>query len=323
MIAVQQLSLKLAYLQLAAAAAARGMWPLFVRPAAVDPYWSAAIVFSALALVASPLLLGASVRRPESGGPRKNFEWLLVVSLGVFAAGSTVMYFAALMAASVAVAVLFHCFAPVIVAVAAPFILGTPWRGRMIVLALAAAAGLALVLQPWRMGASGSSVGLPLIGAAWGAGAAVFNSGYLLVNKRLGTRFSLQERLVYHAWVAAPLLFVAAIWLGGPPPALADAATLATGGATVGVAGGLLFLRGLQHASAESAGILMLLEPLTALLLARLVWGERLGGMGWLGVAVVVASGLLALREPRKDAQGGLSYRRAAVRGVVRRRTPR
>ena len=304
--AVRRLSPTFAYVQLAAAATARGLWPLFVRPAGVDPYWSTAIIFSALGLIASPLLLKTSARGAESGGTRNRFEWLLMVLLGLFAAASTTMYFAALTATTVAVAVLTHCFAPVIVVVAAPFVLGTPWRGRMMVLALVAAAGLALVLEPWRA-ESGSSSGQTLIGATWGAGGAILNSGYLLINKRLATRFTLHERLVYPALVAAPFLFVTAAWLAAPLPALGAAATVAAGGATVGVAGGLLFLRGLQDASAEIAGILMLLEPLTALLLAWFVWDERPGSTAFLGVAVVVVSGILAVRETATGAPTTLS----------------
>lgn len=289
------------YGQLAVAAIARGAWPLFLRPAGVDPSWASVIVLSAAAAVCAPLLLRAGVRGPAGGERQRRAEWWFIVALGALYAGSTMLYFIALNTTTVAIAVLFHCFAPLMVVIAAPFVLGTPLRLRMLVLALVGVAGLALVLAPWRFAGEQPSGWDGLIGAAWATGAALCGSGYLLVNKRIGARFTPEERLVYSALVAAPLLFGSGVWLQAPHPTLAGAMLVALGGATAGVAGGLFFLRGLQHVAAESAGIFMLLEPLTAVLLAWLVWSERLGITGLAGATLV---GLAAALAPRERATG-------------------
>ena len=288
---------RIGYAQLAVAAIARGAWPLFLRPAGVDASWASVIVLLAVAAVCAPLLLRVAARGPAGGEGRRRTEWWFILALGVLYAGSTMLYFIALEITTVAIAVLFHCFAPLMVVTAAPFVLGTPLRLRMLVLALVGVAGLTLVLAPWRFAGDQSAGWDNLIGAAWATGAALCGSGYLLVNKRIGARFTPEERLVYPALVAVPLLFGWGVWLQAPYPTAEGAMLVALGGASVGVAGGLFFLRGLQHVAAESAGIFMLLEPLTAVLLAWLVWSERLGITGLAGATLVGLAAAMALRE--------------------------
>ncbi|HXG84307.1 MAG TPA: DMT family transporter [Pyrinomonadaceae bacterium] len=288
-----------AYTQVALGSLAAGLWSLFLRPAGIDPYWSAAIVMGTIGIVCAPLLLKSSARL--TAGERKLSDWWFIVLLGIFAAGNALLYFTALKTTTVATAVLSHCLAPVIVAVAAPTILGTPRRWRTIILALSAAVGLAIMLEPWRGGTGESSVRATLTGAAWGVGAAVFISGFLLVNKLIGTRFTAEERLVYHAVVAAPLLLIAAFMFNAPLPPLNGAAIVAAGGATVGAIGGLLFLRGLNDVPAENAGVFTLIEPLTGLLVAWLVWGESFGIISILGAAILVISGVMVVSEPEKN----------------------
>ena len=167
--------MRFAYAQLALSAVARGLWPLFLRPAKVNASWQATILLSAVAIVAGTLLTRTGARGPKVEEPRRCSEWWLPVLLGACLAGGTLLYFAALQLTTVAVAVMFHCFAPLIVAVVAPLTLGTPPRIRVMVLALLAASGLILVVEPWR--GSGPSLGGMIPAAGLGAGAAVFTSG--------------------------------------------------------------------------------------------------------------------------------------------------
>ena len=57
----------------------------------------------------------------------------------------------------------------------------------------------------------------------------------------------------------------------------------------------VVFGAGLRRVTATAAGIATLLEPLTAAALGVLVFGERLGAVGWAGAALLLgALGLLA-----------------------------
>ena len=65
-------------------------------------------------------------------------------------------------------------------------------------------------------------------------------------------------------------------------------------GAVPTAAAYVIFGAGLRRVTATTAGIATLLEPLTAAALGVLVFGERLGGVGWAGAALLLAAlGLL------------------------------
>jgi drug/metabolite transporter (DMT)-like permease len=297
----------LAYLQVAIAATAWGTWSLFLRPAGVDPRWSSAIMLLAVGLVPLPLLLSARLRGPVSGPPRRLREWGAIALIGVFDASNSLLFFSAMAVTSVAIAVLSHYLAPVLVAAAAPLLLGTPRKRGAVPLALLALLGLALVLEPWALtrasataaGASAASVsGRPLLGAALGAGSAIFYAGNVFVTKRIAGRFTAEEQLVWHAFVSAALLAAVALATGAPIPTLRGASIVALSGALVGASSGLLYLRGLLKIPAEHAGILTFLEPLTAVLVAWIAWGERPGVAAAIGAAIVLGAGVFAIREP-------------------------
>jgi DME family drug/metabolite transporter len=64
-----------------------------------------------------------------------------------------------------------------------------------------------------------------------------------------------------------------------------------------------LFYAGLRSTSSEVAGVLTLLEPLTAAVLAGVFLGESLSGAGVLGaLLMLVAIGVLYVRKPQADA---------------------
>ncbi|HKX03808.1 MAG TPA: EamA family transporter, partial [Methylomirabilota bacterium] len=54
-----------------------------------------------------------------------------------------------------------------------------------------------------------------------------------------------------------------------------------------------LFTAGLGRVSATAAGIVALLEPLTATTLGLLVFGERLGAVGFAGAALLLTALIL------------------------------
>lgn len=281
------------YLQVGIAASALGLWSLFLRPANIPPMWSAVIVLCVVGAVAAALLSMGSASRPTRGAHRERSDWVSIFLLAVCASANAVLYFTAVTTTTVALAVLSHCLVPVLITVAAPWVLGTPRETRSLVLAVIALTGLALMLEPWRLGtAPGTDT---VTGLAWGGSAAVFNTGYLLISKRIAHRFRAEEQVMYQTLFALPMLFAILMTFPPPPPTLSGALRVAAGAATIGALGGLLLLRGLRHVSAEHAGFVTLLEPLTAAFIAWVIWKERLGTLGLFGAALVVVSVVVAL----------------------------
>jgi len=284
-------------LQVAVAATGWGTWSLFLRPAAVDARWSSAIMLIVVALACMPLLLRRSARGPMEGPPRRAREWWPIVWLGIFDAGNAGLFFAAMSTTSIAVAVLSHYLAPVFVAAAAPFALGTERRKGAITLAIAALFGLTLVLEPWHLSPANAAAGRPMLGAALGAASAVFYAINVLITKRIGPRFTAEEQLGYHAYISAAILVFLALVQHAPLPTAVGAMRVAIGGVVIGATSGLLFLYGLKRVTAEQAGILTFLEPLSAVLIAWIAWGERPGASAAVGGAIVLTAGVLSVRE--------------------------
>jgi DME family drug/metabolite transporter len=59
----------------------------------------------------------------------------------------------------------------------------------------------------------------------------------------------------------------------------------------------VIFGAGLRRVTVTAAGIATLLEPVTASALGVLVFGERLGTMGWAGAAMLLAALALLARS--------------------------
>lgn len=83
-------------------------------------------------------------------------------------------------------------------------------------------------------------------------------------------------------------------------PDLASAGLLAALGAGPTAAAYTLYYRGLRNASASTAALLTLIEPLTAAALAALVLGEKLSAAGITGAALLLAALTRTVRSDRR-----------------------
>lgn len=269
-----------------------GTWSLFLRPARVDAWWSSAIMLGVVTVAGAPALLRPAAR----SSARRARDWWWIVALGLFDVGNVVLFFLAMSVTNVAIAVLSHYLAPVLVAIAAPLVLRTSRLRRAIPLTLLALAGLSLVLE---RSLRSEGAGHPILGALLGAGSAVFYATNVLITKHLGPRFTAEEQLVYHAALSSTIVAAIALAVGAPIPALRGALMVAGGSVFAGAIAGLLFLRGLKAIRAEHAGILTFLEPITAVVVAWLAHNERPAVGAAAGGAMVLVAGALAITEQR------------------------
>lgn len=276
----------LGYALVAMAAMGWGAWPLILRNAPMPAALQSAVLMTAITAASLPVMLGDRLRvRPTPS------QWLGVAWLGIGDALNTVLFFGAYQRTTVAIAVLTHYLTPIFVAVAAPLVLGEKARARTFAAVGVAFAGLVLLLEPWRAGLGRSD----LLGAALGAGSAVFYASNVLVNKRLAKAFSGSEMMFFHGVVATPLLFALV-----PTQEYAlvsrHALTIVMLGALgPGALGGLLFVWGLRRVPASHASVLTLLEPFVAVLLAAAVMGERVGIVAVAGGAMILAGAVVVV----------------------------
>ncbi|MDB4939298.1 MAG: putative rane protein [Labilithrix sp.] len=292
----------LGYALVAIAATAWGTWPLILKNAPMPAALQSAALMAVLTLASLPVMLRDRVNvRPTL------LQWAGVAWLGIGDALNVVLFFAAYQRTTVAIAVLTHYLTPILVALAAPLVLRERPGARTFVAVFIAFAGLVLLLAPWRVGLGGNDA----IGAALGAGSAVFYTSNVLVNKRLVEAFSGSEMMFFHGLVATPLLFALV-----PPSEYALVSRHALGVVMLGALGpgalgGLLFVWGLRRIEASHASVLTLLEPFVAVLLAAGIMGESVGIVSIGGGGLILAGAVLVVtgrpRAPgaRPDAAAG------------------
>ena len=239
-----------------------------------------------LTLASLPVMLRDRLRvRPTLG------QWAGVAWLGVGDALNVVLFFAAYQRTTVAIAVLTHYLTPIFVAVAAPLVVREKARLRTFGAVAVAFAGLVLLLEPWRVGLGRNDI----VGAALGAGSAVFYASNVLVNKRLVRSFSGSEMMFFHGLVATPLLFALVPTHEYALVSRSALVVVMLGALGPGALCGLLFVWGLRRVAASHASVLTLLEPFVAVLLAAAVMGERVGLVSLVGGALILGGALLVV----------------------------
>ena len=268
------------------AAASWGTWSLFLRQAALPPGVSTALVFAIMALAGIPIAL----REPPGRWDRTT--WLLVFANAAADGLNLVAFFSAMAHTTVAIAVLTHYAAPVLIALAAPRIDGVASPGAKPA-AVVALAGLVIILEPWRAPADGA-----LIGAALGFVSACAYATNVFLVRRLAVRIGPARALSLHSAIAAAV----ALPLVGPQLAAVTArqlAYMAAGGVTIGALSGVVFALGLLRIGSARASVLTYAEPVVAVAIGALVWGEVLHPLAALGGALIVGAGIHVARKAR------------------------
>jgi DME family drug/metabolite transporter len=264
---------------------------LLSRDAAASPLL---VGWSRLAIAAPCLVLAAAgaARLGARHSTRRAWPSLrdlpLCAALGLAMAAYQVCYFRAVTLVGVAAAALLAiCSAPLLIAVLAAALLGERLTSLVrLSLGMAVAGTALLVVGPRGLDQVTGNFGL---GALLALGAGVSYAVYAVAAKGLLAR-------VTPLAVAAITFALAAVFLA--PALLGEEALLHTlsagwplflylgvGPTAVAYA---LFTAGLTRVPATAAGIVSLLEPLTATTLGLVVFGERLGAVGTAGALLLL-----------------------------------
>ncbi|HEV3345817.1 MAG TPA: EamA family transporter [Methylomirabilota bacterium] len=269
---------------------------LLSRDAAASPLL---VGWSRLAIAAPCLVLAAvasthlGARRPDRRAWPSPADLPLCTALGLAMAAYQVCYFRAVTLVGVATAALLAiCSAPLLIAVLATLFLGERLAPLVrLSLGMAVVGTALLVIGPRGLDQITGHFGL---GALLALGAGVSYAVYAVAAKGLLARVTpIAVSAITFALAAA---FLAPALLGESAPGHALAAGwpllvyLGLGPTAVAYA---LFTAGLTRVPATAAGIVSLLEPLTATTLGLLVFGERLGTVGVAGAALLLAALIL------------------------------
>jgi drug/metabolite transporter (DMT)-like permease len=276
----------------AAGAILWGCWPLFLRSAGLSGPQSALLVFVVMSLPA-PFLL-----RREAWKDRK--ATLAVALLGLGDAANAALFFAAVQRGPVAVAVLTHYLCPLLLALAAPWVLRERRSARALLGGPLTLAGLALLLgtpqgglvDPWT--------------AVLGGASAFFFAVNVLASKTAARAYSPMALNALHSPISMVALLLAFGSQALPTATTPSLLWVAAGAVVCGMGGNVLFNLGLRHVPTAAAGALMYLEPLTGAVLGLLVFGETLGPQSLLGGVLVLGTGVWVAGESRSQAPSPL-----------------
>ncbi|MCW5853061.1 MAG: DMT family transporter [Anaerolineae bacterium] len=215
--------------------------------------------------------------------------------IGLMLALYQVCFFAAIARVGVSIATLITlCTAPVMVALLAPL-----WTHERVSRPVLAALGLALagtaLLVNVQPGAAGGAVGWGILLAL---GSALGYAVMTLASRAVASRYHPVQITTVGFAVGALLLLPLALMSGFTVvyPALGWLLLGYLGLIPSALAYGL-FMTGMRSTTATVASIVTLLEPLTATLLARLLFGEQLGALGGLGAALLLAAMVVLYRR--------------------------
>ncbi|KAA5604729.1 DMT family transporter [Roseospira marina] len=251
-------------------------------------------------VLAAPLVGLLALRRPGAPLDRRDLGALLV--LGLTQAGYQGLYFGAVARVGVALATLLAlCAAPVLVALLARLVLGERLGPRTLAAVVLAVAGAVLLVGfPGPLEADGATV---VLGLAMAGGSALSYAVFTLASRRLAPRHHPFRLVALGFGAGAVVLAAVTVAVNGglalPTSAPAWGLVLYMGVVPTALAY-VVFLWGMRRASATGSAVVVLLEPLSATLLAWMLFGERLGPLGAAGGALLLSAVLvLALRRRR------------------------
>ena len=246
--------------------------------------------------VATPCLLAAAWLAPSRPAPRPPLaraDWLALGVVGGAMAAYQLFYFWAVTLTGVAVAALLAiCSAPILIALLAALVLGERLTATVrLSLVLAVAGTTLLVVGPRGLGEITGRFGG---GALLALGAGLSYAVYAVGTKRLLARVP-PLRLAAATFGLAAVLISPTLLVAGPirGPLAETWPLLVYLGVVPTALAYVLFTTGLHRVPATAAGIVSLLEPLTATTLGVAVFGESLGAPGMVGAALLL--GALAL----------------------------
>ena len=257
-----------------------------------------------MAVAAPCLLLAIALAKSPARAPRnwRPRDWTKAALLGAAMAAYQLCYFWAVPRTGVALTALFAiCSAPILIAAgAALWLKERPTPAARLALLLAVA-GTAMVLAGPR--ADGAAPVGFAAGALAALGAGLSYAVYAVTAKGLLRRIAPLPLAALTFTLAAVLLTpVVVLERGAAAQLVAGWPLFLYLGVVPTAVAYVVFGAGLRRVTATAAGIATLLEPLTAAALGVLVFGERLGTVGWAGAALLLgALGLLARSSSQNE----------------------
>ena len=261
---------------------------LFARVAAASG--ASLLTVLALRFVLAGILLALVLRHRRLAWPRGRDLAGLVLLGALGYTAQSFCFFSALNHLTVGLAVLLLYLHPALVLLAGAALGRQRLTPRKAALAAASFAGILLTVR-------GDLAGTP-VGLAFGIGAALIYTNYILVGEHLTPRTGVIPAATVIVLSAAVMFCLGTLVEGVRWPGTTGGWLAVAGIAVFGTALAIVtFFAGVQRIGAGDAATLSTLEPVVALVLAFVFLGEQLGAVQLAGALLVIASAALLGRS--------------------------
>lgn len=257
----------------------------------------AEIIYGVGAAVGFVFVLALLLLKKEENEIKKSFPWWKSLALiGLLIGLNNGLFYTAIKSTTVANAILAHYFEPILlVLIFAPIILKQKIRKKHLLASLLGFMGLLIVLGPQINSAEIINIGILL-----GMASAVLFAWHTAIESKLATTTKIDSlvqvlykngvpALLFLPFVVNKFITVGISW--------EDFAKLALFGVLVLGISLILLFRGLSKVSSQNASVIFYGEPVGAIILAWLVWGEELSFTIIAGGALILVAGFVAVRN--------------------------
>jgi drug/metabolite transporter (DMT)-like permease len=221
-------------------------------------------------------------------GLREKRSYLFL--FGILQICTMVSYFISIMNASVSIAVLLLSTAPVYITIFSPWILKEKIRKKGVIALVLSIVGILLIVDPGKLDFKLSSIGI-LAGIASG----IFYAFQVMTSKYVSPTYSGYSQAFWSFLVAAIILLpLGTVPLEVVSSNLTNLLILAIFPTILAVS---LYFNGLKKVKAQSASILGLIEPISAVFFAVLILGEQISILEITGGALILAGAALVTTD--------------------------
>ncbi|MCK4928863.1 MAG: EamA family transporter [Methanosarcinales archaeon] len=279
------------HLQIAAAATLFGLIGIFVKLTTQMPLGSIIFYRLLFGLIAIAIFFGCCGRLSELRLRDKKGYILL---LGLFQAGTMFSYFFSVKYTSVSIAVLLLYTAPVYVTLLSPLILKEHvTRSSLLALGISSA-GVFMVIQPGNLFQGVNS--MYIIGLAAGLVSGLCYASIIITSRYLREYYSGTAQAAWALFITMVIFSPYAVAIPGRV-VLDNLSVLVLFGLLPTAVALIFYLNGLMRVRAQSASIIALLEPVSAVVFAFIILSEPVTYATIMGGGLILVGAVLVSRE--------------------------
>jgi len=284
-----------------------GIFFLFVKDMATGPVVFYQFLFGFLALAVYLAVTG------KISGIRLKGKRKALLLLGIWQAGVMLSYYTAVSFINVSISVLLLYTAPFYVLLIAPILLKEKPSKKSLAALIISLVGVVIVVGPENL-VSGSSDGGSgyMLGVLMGLFSGFFYACIIMTSRYLRDEYSGLEQLFISTCVTLAVL-IPFVRQASATSMIQNLPVLLFLGVMITSVGSILYFTGLVHVKAQNASIISLLEPVSAIFFAYIIFKDPVSTKTILGCILILLSSLLVSLEDEKEIESGIFFKEKII----------